>query len=120
MIMQITTISDAAVEVRLHDGFAQGGDADGDTFESIERINGSPHDDTLEGDSNENALHGLGGDDVLDGREGNDWLEGDEGADVLRGGEGHDIAGLLRLGCPRRSTPVRWRGSGRRCRRRYL
>ena len=84
--------SDAAVEVRLHDGFAQGGDADGDTFESIERINGSPHDDTLEGDSNENALHGLGGDDVLDGREGNDWLEGNDGADVLRGGEGHDIA----------------------------
>ena len=84
--------SDAAVEVRLYDGFAQGGHAEGDTFESIERLNGSNHDDILEGDSNDNALHGLGGDDVLDGREGNDSLEGNDGADVLRGGEGHDIA----------------------------
>ena len=84
--------ADSGVEVRLHDGVTRGEYAEGDTFESIERLNGSNHDDILEGDSNDNALHGNAGNDVLDGREGNDWLAGEEGADVLRGGEGHDIA----------------------------
>ena len=84
--------ADSGVEVRLHDGVTRGEYAEGDTFESIERLTGSNHDDILEGDSNDNALHGNDGNDVLDGREGNDWLEGNDGADVLRGGEGHDIA----------------------------
>ena len=76
--------------MRLHDGVTRGEYAEGDTFESIERLTGSHHDDILEGDSNDNALHGNAGNDVLDGREGNDWLEGEGGADVLRGGEGDD------------------------------
>ena len=85
--------ADSAVEVRLHDGVTRGEYAEGDTFESIERLKGSNHDDILEGDSNDNALHGGPGNDVLDGKEGNDWLEGNEGADVIRGGEGdNDVA----------------------------
>ena len=84
--------ADSGVEVRLHDGVTRGEYAEGDTFESIERLNGSNHDDILEGDSNDNALHGNPGNDVLDGREGGDWLEGNAGADVIRGGEGDDTA----------------------------
>ena len=84
--------SDAAVEVRLHDGFAQGGHAEGDTFAGIERLIGSEHDDILEGDSNGNGFHAEAGDDVLDGREGNDWLDGGAGADTLKGGDGTDFA----------------------------
>ena len=84
--------SDAAVEVRLHDGFAQGGHAEGDTFAGIEILNGSAHDDVLEGDSNGNGFHAGAGDDVLDGKEGNDWLDGGAGADTLKGGDGIDLA----------------------------
>ena len=84
--------SDAAVEVRLHDGFAQGGHAEGDTFAGIEILSGSAHDDVLAGDSNGNGFHAGDGDDVLDGREGNDWLDGGAGADTLKGGDGIDLA----------------------------
>ena len=84
--------SDAAVEVRLHDGFAQGGHAEGDTFAGIERLIGSAHDDVLEGDSNGNGFHAGDGDDVLDGKEGGDWLDGGAGADTLKGGDGIDLA----------------------------
>ena len=84
--------SDAAVEVRLHDGFAQGGHAEGDTFAGIEILSGSEHDDILEGDSNGNGFHAGAGDDVLDGKEGGDWLDGGAGADTLKGGDGIDLA----------------------------
>ena len=102
--------SDAAVEVRLHDGKARGGDAEGDTFPGtmmvgytdpdgntqmvevpdIERVGGSDHDDVLAGAHGSNLLAGGAGDDVLDGREGDDRLFGQEGNDELRGGEGDD------------------------------
>ena len=84
--------SDAAVEVRLHDGFAQGGHAEGDTFAGIEILSGSAHGDILEGDSNGNGFHAGAGDDVLDGKEGGDWLDGGAGADTLKGGDGIDLA----------------------------
>ena len=104
--------SDEAVEVRLHDGFARGGGAQGDTFpgrKTVEYVNsagetreievpdvedliGSAHDDILVGAHGPNRLGGYRGDDVLDGREGDDWLDGGPGADLLRGGEGNDTA----------------------------
>ena len=104
--------SDEAVEVRLHNGIARGGDAEGDTFPGmktveyanpagdimeievpdIEDLIGSRFDDILVGAHGPNRLGGYRGDDELDGREGDDWLDGGPGADLLRGGEGNDTA----------------------------
>ncbi len=111
--------SPAAVTVRLHDGTAEGGDAEGDAFEAINGLIGSPHDDTLAGDERTNLLAGAagadtldgrggddvlhgdelagqrGGNDTLDGGAGDDWLHGGPGADALSGGEGQDTAAWL-------------------------
>ena len=89
----------AGVEVRLDEGTARGGDAEGDTFVDIEHLSGSVYADILAGDSRDNRLEGDTGDDrleggygndVLDGGEGNDTLAGQGGADELRGGPGND------------------------------
>ena len=83
-----------AVEVRLYDGTAQGGEAEGDTFpgrKTVEYVNpagdtieievpdvedliGSARDDILDGAHGSNRLGGYIGNDELDGREGDDWL----------------------------------------------
>ena len=59
-----------------------GGDANGDTFISIENVIGSAEDDTIEGDAGSNVLTGGGGDDFLRGREGSDTLDGGLGNDI--------------------------------------
>ena len=59
--------SSTAVTVNLSDGTATGGDAEGDTFTSIENLTGSAFDDTLIGDSSDNVLEGGNGADTLDG-----------------------------------------------------
>ena len=89
--------SEAGVEVRLYDGTAKGGDAEGDTFEDIEHLSGSKNDDVLAGDHNVNWIFGQGGNDVMQGREGDDLLLGDPfvpgaagGDDDIDGGEGDD------------------------------
>ena len=98
--------SNTGVEVRLYDGAATGGDAEGDTFPGrqtvdgarvpdIEDLFGSAHDDVLAGAAGPNWLSGYYGDDVLDGREGNDLLDGGAGADALIGGAGNDAAVYL-------------------------
>ena len=107
--------SDEAVEVRLHDGTALGGDAEGDSFpgrKTVEYVNsvgdtveievpdvedlvGSAYDDILVGAHGANRISGDQGDDELDGRQGDDWLNGGPGADLLRGGEGNDTATYL-------------------------
>ena len=104
--------SDAGVTVRLYDGTATGGHAEGDTFpgtktiaytdragatrsatvSDIEYLDGSEHNDILAGDRGPNRLEGRGGNDRLDGREGDDRLEGEAGADTLLGGPGEDTA----------------------------
>ena len=106
--------SNTGVEVRLYDGAATGGDAEGDTFPGrqtvdsarvpdIEDLFGSAHDDVLAGAAGPNWLSGYYGDDVLDGREGNDLLDG--------GGRRGPAHRRCRPGCGR--VPVFPRGGGR-------
>ena len=64
--------SAAAVSVSLLDGTATGGDAQGDTLDSVEGLTGSAHDDTLIGDADNNVLEGGAGADTLDGGDGID------------------------------------------------
>jgi Ca2+-binding RTX toxin-like protein len=58
------------------------GVAAGDTFTSIERINGSAFDDQLRGSDGGNTLYGLAGDDILTGRGDGDGLYGGDGLDT--------------------------------------
>ena len=64
--------SAAAVTVNLLDGSASGGDATGDSLDSIEHLTGSGHDDSLTGDAGDNVLQGGPGADTLDGGMGTD------------------------------------------------
>lgn len=67
------------------------GEADGDTFFSIENVYGSRHDDDITGDAANNRLIGNAGNDRLFGQDGADYLFGGEGDDILTGGDGHDV-----------------------------
>ena len=73
-------------------GLTTTGEAAGDTFTSVEDIEGSDFADTLEGEDGDNALFGRDGDDTLLGGQGDDTLSGDAGADALDGGAGIDTA----------------------------
>jgi ELWxxDGT repeat protein len=89
------------IDLRTITGIGAGGEAQGDTLVSIEKINGSAHNDTVYGgdagesfygnNGNDN-LYGYGGNDTLDGGEGDDYLQGGAGADIMRGGNGSDWA----------------------------
>ena len=67
-----------------------GGDGLGDTFSSIENVEGSDFDDVIFGDSFANDLTGFSGDDTLGGDAGDDTLRGGAGNDILIGGAGGD------------------------------
>jgi Ca2+-binding RTX toxin-like protein len=69
---------------------AIGGDADNDSFVSIENATGSNFNDTLTGTATGNQLDGGEGNDILNGNEGNDTLYGRTGNDRLYGGTGDD------------------------------
>ncbi|WP_372095403.1 calcium-binding protein [Tistrella mobilis] len=72
----------SAVTVRLDLGRAEGTDAAGDVFTSIEAAHGSAFNDTIYGDGKVNTLKGLGGNDILVGGAGGDRLEGGDGFDT--------------------------------------
>lgn len=72
----------SAVVVSLTTGFASGGDATGDTFDSIEDLGGSEFNDRLTGDGGSNGLRGEGGNDTLNGGAGADWMGGHNGNDT--------------------------------------
>ncbi|MDX2244540.1 MAG: S8 family serine peptidase [Leptolyngbyaceae cyanobacterium bins.302] len=80
----------AGVTVNLVAGRGAGGEATGDTLQSIENLEGSEYRDNLVGADQANLLGGLGGNDFLDGRNGNDTLDGEAGSDRLLGGDGDD------------------------------
>ncbi|HVJ01429.1 MAG TPA: calcium-binding protein, partial [Sphingomonas sp.] len=69
------TLSLEGVTVDMANGAAGSGDAEGDTFSSIEIVHGSYHDDVLRGDGGDNILRGGLGADVLDGRGGVDTAD---------------------------------------------
>ena len=85
--------SSTGVVVDFYNGTGSGGEAEGDTYENVEFIHGSRHDDILIGDDKTNRLVGNNGDDQLYGGGGDDTLLGGRGADHLDGGEGdRDVA----------------------------
>lgn len=79
------------VTIRLWNGTGQDGDAEGDTYVSIENVEGTSLADAIVGADNvANLLDGNGGDDTLFGLSGNDTIRGGNGADRLDGGAGVD------------------------------
>lgn len=78
------------VVANLGSGVGTAGDAAGDTYNSIENLRGSAHDDRLTGDAAANILRGGSGNDVLRGQAGDDLLSGGNGDDLLLGGPGAD------------------------------
>lgn len=83
------TVATAGVTLDLATG-GTGGEAAGDTFNSIEWVYGSDFDDNLTGDGANNRLEGNDGDDILNGAAGNDRIIGGEGNDTINGGDGVD------------------------------
>jgi Ca2+-binding RTX toxin-like protein len=84
--------SASAVTVNLLTGVTSGGDATGDTLNSIENVTGSTHNDRLTGSLGANHIDGGDGNDLIWGGSGNDTLAGGSGADTLAGGAGADTA----------------------------
>ncbi len=89
-IRRATTNSAAGIMASLSYRVGAGGDAEGDTYFSIENLFGSLFADALVGNDGNNRLDGLTGDDFLDGRDGTDMMFGGSGNDTLKGGGGAD------------------------------
>ena len=84
--------SSATVRPNLLTGTGTDGDAQGDTYTTIENLIGSTANDTLTGSNDANRLEGRGGGDTLIGNDGDDTLVGGAGGDSHDGGVGADLA----------------------------
>ena len=91
--------SKSGVEIRLRNGHASGGDAQGDVYKDVEHVIGSAYNDKLSGShrpatgsarAGDNTLRGGRGNDQLYGGSGNDRLYGDDGNDRIFGGDDDD------------------------------
>lgn len=80
-----------AVTVNLATGIGSGGDADGDSYVSIEGARGTEGGgDELRGGGADEVFYGLGGNDQIYGGDGNDSISGGSGGDYLFGQAGND------------------------------
>ncbi|WP_342240959.1 calcium-binding protein [Inquilinus sp. OTU3971] len=84
--------SSAAVSVNLATGLGAGGEAEGDTLDSIERVGGSNYNDTLTGDAAANELRGFYGNDLIEGGAGADTIYGDYFDGTSHSNSGTDTA----------------------------
>lgn len=82
--------SSSGVYIDLLNNAGHWGDAQGDTFYSIENVTGSNYNDYIYGDHGANVLTGRNGNDSLIGWKGNDTLYGGYGVDYLYGGDHND------------------------------
>jgi Ca2+-binding RTX toxin-like protein len=83
----LTALSE--IVANLSNSSANTGEAQGDTYISIENLTGSQFSDILTGDTQSNSLWGLDGNDILDGL---------QGADSMVGGLGNDTYSLENIG----------------------
>jgi hypothetical protein len=81
----------AGVVASLASNTGSAGDAAGDKFFSIEKLEGSKFGDTLASGNANDTLSGLAGNDTLTGGNGNDTLDGGDDNDTLSGGNGIDV-----------------------------
>ncbi len=88
----------SGVVANLTSGIGTQGNANGDTYTSIENLVGSDFGDTLTGSSGNNLILGGRGNDNLRGSAGNDRLEGGIGRDDVNGGSGTDSAAFATAG----------------------
>ena len=91
--------SDGPVSVRLYDGLAERGHAEGDSISGFENLRGSAYADRLAGTGRSNWLEGGAGNDQLRGGSGDDVLDGGAGADRFYGGPGADWITYRGVGC---------------------
>jgi Ca2+-binding RTX toxin-like protein len=73
------------------DATGRGGDAEGDTYISIENVIGTGFADVIAGNDFDNDIFGGSGSDLLKGFGGSDSLQGNGGNDTLFGGQGDDF-----------------------------
>lgn len=82
--------SSSGVTVSFVSNTGSGGDAQGDTYTSIERVYGSQFADVMTGDAGNNNFFSYGGDDIINAGAGTDYVRGGAGADQMDGGDGRD------------------------------
>ncbi len=82
--------STSAITANLLNSAGNTGDAAGDTYVSIEDLEGSNYNDMLYGDNNDNTIWGGDGIDMIHGNAGDDVIHGGAGVDIIYAGDGDD------------------------------